>query len=62
MNENYAFLSYLEIDTDKIVITPEIDIMKVINNHSLDEAVNPHSCNPVYLKLTEAEEKFHVNI
>ncbi len=38
---------------------PVIDIMKVINKHKNDKGVNPHSLNPNYLKLTEAEEKLN---
>lgn len=40
-------------------IKPNIDILKVIKKHINDEAVNPHSLKPKYLKLTEAEEKLH---
>ena len=40
-------------------IKPQYDILKVINKHKNDSGVNPHSLNPNYLKLTEAEEKFN---
>lgn len=36
-----------------------IDLLKVINKHANDEAINPHLLNPNYLKLTEAEEKLN---
>lgn len=44
---------YLEHD-DKIL--PQIDVIKVVNKHKNDKPVNPHSLNPNYLKITEAEE------
>ena len=30
--------------------------LKIINKHKNDKSINPHSVNPNYLKLTEAEE------
>ncbi len=49
---------YIFISDDKLVDSsePKIDIIKLINKHSTDKGVNPHSLNPVYLKKTEAEE------
>lgn len=38
-------------------INSKIDILKVINKHKNDVSVNPHSLNPTYLKITEAEAK-----
>ena len=35
------------------------DILKVIQKHMDDEAINPHLLKPNYLKLTEAEEKLN---
>lgn len=35
------------------------DILKVINKHKDDKAINPHNLNPNYLKKTEAEEKLN---
>lgn len=32
-----------------------IEIMKIINKHKNDKSVNPHTLNPTYLKVTEAE-------
>ncbi len=34
-----------------------LDIIKIIKKHELDEAENPHLLKPNYLKKTEAEEK-----
>lgn len=38
------------------------DFLKIIEKYSHREAVNPHSLNPKYLKLTEAEEKQQVEV
>ena len=43
------------------VISPQIDVLKVINKHKNDKGVNPHSLNPNYLKLTEAEMNLKKN-
>ena len=37
-------------------LKPQIDILKVIKKHEKESGENPHSVNPKYLKLTEAEE------
>ena len=52
-----VFVSYDHIQTDYPVIKPNIDIVKILNKHRNDTGVNPHECNPHYLKMTEAEEK-----
>ena len=57
MNDSLAkpYISYDSFDFE--TIKPDIDVLKVVKNHENDEAVNPHTINPNYLKLTEAEEK-----
>lgn len=40
-------------------LKPDLDILKIIRKHEHDEGVNPHECNPNYLKETEAVEKLH---
>lgn len=40
------------VDTEE----PLYDIMKLLKRHVNDKVVNIHSCNPNYLKKTEAEE------
>lgn len=57
MNDSLAkpYISYDNFDFE--TIKPDIDVLKVVKNHENDEAVNPHTINPNYLKLTEAEEK-----
>lgn len=56
LNEDYELVSYDNINL-KNLIKPDIDVLKIINKHINDKAINPHSLNPNYLKLTEAEEK-----
>lgn len=40
-------------------IEPKIDVEKIVLKHINDKSVNPHKVNPIYLKLTEAEEKLN---
>lgn len=37
------------------ILKSNIDILKIVNKHKNDKAVNPHELNPRYLKMTEAE-------
>lgn len=39
------------------VVECSFAVEKVVNKHLNDNGVNPHECNPIYLKKTEAEEK-----
>ena len=55
-NKTYTFVSYDDVDEIKDSIKPEIDVLKVIERHQIDKSLNPHSVNPNYLKMTEAEE------
>ena len=55
-DKKIVFVSYDNLDINYEIIKPEIDIIKILNKHANDEGVNPHKCNPEYLKLTEAEE------
>ena len=57
MNDSLAkpYISYDSFDFE--TIKPNIDVLKVVKKHENDESVNPHTINPNYLKLTEAEEK-----
>ena len=54
IKEKGTFISY---DNIQGAVKPKIDILKVVSKHEKDEGVNPHSLNPNYLKLTEAEER-----
>lgn len=53
LNGDGELVSY---DVEKS-IKPNVNIIKIIQKHKNDKGVNPHNLNPVYLKLTEAEEK-----
>lgn len=55
-DKNYILIT--DDDFENInTINSKIDILKVINKHKNDVSVNPHSLNPTYLKITEAEAK-----
>lgn len=55
-NTKEKYVSYDIFDGIKIE-KPMIDYIKIIKKHKNDEANSCHKVNPVYLKLTEAEEK-----
>ena len=57
MNDSLAkpYISYDSFDFE--TLKPNIDVLKVVKKYENDESVNPHTINPNYLKLTEAEEK-----
>ena len=55
-DKNYILISDDDFENLK-KIDSKIDILKVINKHKNDVGVNPHSLNPTYLKITEAEAK-----
>ena len=40
-------------------VEPKINVEKIVLKHINDKSVNPHNVNPIYLKLTEAEEKLN---
>ena len=48
--------TYVSYDELPNTIKPNIDVLKVIKKHEKENGINPHSINPNYLKLTEAEE------
>lgn len=56
--KDVEIVSYDDIKLD-ILKEPELNIAKLIERHINDETLNPHSVNPNYLKLTEAEEKLN---
>lgn len=51
--ENSLYVSYDNFDFETSM--PKIDVIRLINKYKT--GVNPHSLNPNYCKLTEAEEK-----
>lgn len=54
--DRYVFITNdcLDLDAEKCSYDP--DILKIVKMYVEKEAVNPHSVNPNYLKLTAAEE------
>ena len=50
----YVFVSGDNFDFEVVGYDP--DILNIVNTYSNKENINPHMVNPVYLKLTEAEE------
>ena len=57
IDKDVLFVSDDEFDFE--VNKSDYDILKIINKHKNDEAINPHELNPNYLKDTEAEEKLN---
>ena len=59
-NEQHILLSDLEKEYPNnytiIDNADNVDIVKLIKKHELDEPINPHALKPNYLKKTEAEE------
>ncbi|MCI9084478.1 MAG: tRNA (adenosine(37)-N6)-threonylcarbamoyltransferase complex dimerization subunit type 1 TsaB [Bacilli bacterium] len=55
LNAEGTYVSYDSFDG----LTPHIDILKVIKKHESEPGENPHTVNPKYLKLTEAEENLN---
>lgn len=55
--EDILFISYDNLLEQ--IVKPSYDINKLINKHFEDLSLNPHEVNPIYLKLTEAEEKLN---
>ena len=54
LNREYVFVSNDNFDFEVVGYNP--DILNIVNTYSNSENINPHMVNPVYLKLTEAEE------
>ena len=68
--EDEKLIGYEDInkDEDTLVVSYDgvyestisnVDIIKLINKHLDDKAINPHKLVPNYLKKTEAEEKLN---
>lgn len=59
LTDNMEFVSYDKLFDD--ILIPNIDIEKIVTKHLNDESINAHMINPVYLKLTQAEENLNDN-
>ena len=60
--DNYLIITNDEIDIDGKKITYKPDILKIVEKYKDKNDINPHSVNPNYLKLTEAEENLMKNV
>ena len=58
--KSYKIVSYDEFEQLE-TINPELNVLKVVEKHKNDNGTNPHSLNPNYLKLTEAEMNLKKN-
>ena len=54
-SNKYVFVSYDTNLVSENIISPDINLTKVISKHFNDNGVNPHALVPNYLKITEAE-------
>lgn len=54
LGKDYEFISSDKFDFNVVEYTP--DILSIVDYYKDRECINPHLVNPVYLKLTEAEE------
>lgn len=57
----YSIVTNNKLDIDNIELYNP-NFLEIIKRYKEAESVNPHSVNPMYLKLTEAEEKQEVDI
>ncbi len=56
---DYLIITNDEIKLEGIKVTYKPDILKIVNSCKNKKSINPHSVNPNYLKLTEAEENLN---
>ena len=54
--DRYEIISNDEFDNIDNIESYNPDFLKIINHFKDKESINPHTVNPEYLKLTEAEE------
>ena len=54
LNKEYVYVSNDKFNFETEKYNP--DIMNIVNYYKDKECINPHLVNPLYLKLTEAEE------
>lgn len=57
LNKDYVIISNETTIDNKNIISYSPNILKIVNKYKDKECINPHAVNPIYLKLTEAEEK-----
>lgn len=61
-DKRVVFVSSDEMEVPYPVIKPNVRVEEFMKRHIMDEGVNPHECNPNYLKKTEAEENLEKGI
>lgn len=59
LKQDYPNTLIVSYDTKLQVHEANANIIKVVLKHEFDKPVNPHSCNPNYLKQTEAERNLN---
>lgn len=59
--EEYTYISNQEFENINIE-NYNPDIEKIVNTCANRDSINPHAVNPIYLKMTEAEEKQNLEI
>lgn len=61
--QNFSDIDFVSYDDFEslTVNRPVLDYLKVVDKHKYDQVKCCHSINPIYLKLTEAEEKRNCN-
>ena len=56
ISDTFTYISYDNLPNINS-ITPEYNVLDIVNKHLNDKDFGPHEVNPNYLKKTEAEEK-----
>ena len=59
LNKDYVFISNDSFPFETIKYNP--NILRIVDKYKNREVINPHLVNPLYLKLTEAEENRNKN-
>jgi len=59
--KDYLIITNDDIGIEGIKVKYKPDILKIVEKYKNRKNINPHSVNPNYLKLTEAEEKLMDN-
>lgn len=59
--DDFTYISNQKFD-DIETTSYNPDIEKIVNTYQNKKSENPHSINPIYLKLTEAEEKQNIEV
>ena len=55
-DKRIVFTTFDNVEVPYEVIKPSVNVLEIVKRHLEDPSINPHECNPNYLKKTEAEE------